>query len=478
LVTPEYRANLVAATRGLIDSPEGRETELQIRRPDGQLRFVHSAATLVKGAQGELRLVGVNWDDTEALRAAEQAHSDAAALARTNAELVRTARVRDEFLAAMSHELRTPLNAVLGLAEMLLEGIHGELNAEQAHSVQTIEESGRHLLELISDILEASNIEAGAVKLHPSWVDLELLADAVKRRYAPAMVRKKLRLSFALAPGLKPLWADERRVQQMLGNLLNNAIKFTPEGGEVLVRLEPSLDGTDLQMVVEDSGIGIAEADLQRLFEPFVQLDAGLDRRYGGTGLGLSLVRTLAELHGGEVHVTSTPGRGSLFCVALPLRPAHRPDSGLHMAQAVPPGVGAAGLASRRDTGQKPLVMVAEDNETNFELLKAYLNSRGFRVVHAADGVEAVAKGRSLRPDLVLMDIQMPGMDGLQATRLLRAETDAKVARVPIIAVTAMALPGDRDRCLEAGVDGYLAKPMSLHALAAMMDNLLAASNA
>lgn len=466
---PEYTAAVDAAMRSLLDKPGSCEVEFQIRRADGETRFIRSAATLVAGARGDLRLIGVDWDDTQALRAAEDARRNAEAQARANALLIQSANVREEFLAAMSHELRTPLNAVLGLAEMLLEGIHGELTPPQAHSVQTIEESGRHLLELISDILEASTIEASTVELRRSWVDVESLVDTVKRRYAAAAARKRLRLTFEVAQGLKPLWADERRLQQMLSNLVSNAIKFTPEAGEVHVRVRPDAHETALTISVQDTGIGIADADIQRLFEPFVQLETGLDRRYGGTGLGLSLVRTLAELHGGEVSVDSTPGRGSTFQLTLPHSDAHTADSG-----PPPTRVGSSRVGPGNRLGPAPLVLVAEDNETNFELLDAYLTAQGYRVAHAADGIEAVAKGRSLRPDLVLMDIQMPGMDGLQATRLLRAEADLKVARVPIVAVTAMALPGDRERCMDAGVDGYLAKPVSLHALTATIARLIA----
>lgn len=466
---PGCTATVDAAMRSLLDNPGSREVEFQILRADGEKRFIRSVATLIKGAHGNLRLIGVDRDDTQALLAAEDARKNAEAQERANAVLMQSATMREEFLAAMSHELRTPLNAVLGLAEMLLEGIHGDLTPPQAHSVQTIEESGRHLLELISDILEASTIESSAVELRPSWVDVDLLVDAVKRRYAAAAVRKGLRLAFEVAQGLKPLWADERRLQQMLSNLVSNAIKFTPEGGEVQVHLQPDAHHTALTISVQDTGIGIADADIRRLFEPFVQLETGLGRRYGGTGLGLSLVRTLARLHGGEVTVSSTPGRGSTFLLTLPLSEAHAADSGAPQTRA---GNSRVGPSSR--LGPAPLVLVAEDNETNFELLDAYLTSQGYRVAHAVDGVEAVAKGRSLRPDLVLMDIQMPGMDGLQATRLLRAEADLKVARVPIVAVTAMALPGDRERCMEAGVDGYLAKPVSLHALTATIARLIA----
>ena len=466
---PECTAAVDAAMRSLLDNPGSCELDFQILRADGEKRFIRSVATLIKGAQGDLRLIGVDWDDTQALRAAEDARKNAEAQERANAALVQSATMREEFLAAMSHELRTPLNAVLGLAEMLLEGIHGELTPPQAHSVQTIEESGRHLLELISDILEASTIESSTVELRPSWVDVDLLVDAVKRRYAAAALRKGLRLTFEVAQGLKPLWADERRLQQMLSNLVSNAVKFTPESGEVQVLLQPDAHHTALTISVQDTGIGIADADIQRLFEPFVQLETGLGRRYGGTGLGLSLVRTLARLHGGEVTVSSTPGRGSTFLLTLPLSEAHTADSGPPQTRADSSRVGPSSRL-----GPAPLILVAEDNDTNFELLDAYLTSQGYRVAHAVDGVEAVAKGRSLRPDLVLMDIQMPGMDGLQATRLLRAEADLKVARVPIVAVTAMALPGDRERCMEAGVDGYLAKPVSLHALTATIARLIA----
>ncbi len=468
---PEYTVAVDAAMRNLLDNPGSCEVEFQIRRADGEKRFIRSVASLVTGAQGELRLIGVDWDDTRALLAAEEARRNATAQQRANGLLIQSATVRDEFLAAMSHELRTPLNAVLGLAEMLLEGMHGELTAPQAHSIQTIEESGRHLLELISDILEARTIESSAVELHPGWVDVDLLVETVQRHHAPAATRKRLRMTFEVAQGLRPLWADERRLQQMLSNLVSNAIKFTPEAGEVQVRLQPDALRTALTISVQDTGIGIADADIQRLFEPFVQLETGLDRRYGGTGLGLSLVRTLTELHGGEVSVNSTPGRGSTFLLTLPL---HSPRAMESVPRHNRTDSANGGPHNRPD--RPPLLLVAEDNDANFEMMDAYLTAQSYRVARAADGMEAVAQCRTLRPDLVLMDIQMPGMDGLEATRLLRAEADVKVARVPIVAVTALALPGDKERCMAAGVDGYLAKPVSLHTLTATITRLLAAT--
>lgn len=468
---PEYTVAVDAAMRSLLDNPGSCEVEFQIRRADDEKRFIRSVATLVTGAQGELRLIGVDWDDTQALLAAEEARRNATAQQRANGLLIQSATVREEFLAAMSHELRTPLNAVLGLAEMLLEGMHGELTAPQAHSIQTIEESGRHLLELISEILEARTIESSAVEPHPGWVDVDLLVEAVQRRHAPAAARKRLRMTYEVAQGLRPLWADERRLQKMLSNLVSNAIKFTPEAGEVQVRLQPDALRTALTISVQDTGIGIADADIQRLFEPFVQLETGLDRRYGGTGLGLSLVRRLTELHGGAVSVNSTPGRGSTFLLTLPL---HSPRAMESVPRHNRTGSAKGGPHNRPD--RPPLLLVAEDNDANFELMDAYLTAQSYRVARAADGMEAVAQCRTLRPDLVLMDIQMPGMDGLEATRLLRAEADVKVARVPIVAVTALAFPGDRERCMAAGVDGYLAKPVSLHTLTATITRLLAAT--
>ncbi|HWQ11212.1 MAG TPA: response regulator [Roseiflexaceae bacterium] len=389
----------------------------------------------------------------------EQANAE---LSRANAALARAAQLKDEFLASMSHELRTPLNAILGRAETLQEQLHGPLNERQMRSVRSIEESGRHLLELINDILDLSKIEAGKLELNRAPVAVGQLCQASLRLVAEAAARKGISVSARIEPGLTSVPADERRLKQILVNLLSNAVKFTPEGGAVGLDVTGDPLAGQLRFTVWDTGIGIAREDIGRLFRPFVQLDSSLSRQYNGTGLGLALVARMAELHGGCVSVESEPGHGSRFVVTLPW-PGPLGAAPLRMVAERCASYGVPGGDAPPAGCMWPLVLLVEDNEENIAVMQEYIAQHGYRVATARDGYEAVAAAAELLPDVILMDIQLPGLDGLAAIARIRAHP--ALAAVPIVALTALAMPGDRERCLAAGASGYLSKPVALREL-------------
>ncbi len=366
------------------------------------------------------------------------------------------ARSKDEFLAGMSHELRTPLNAVLGLSEILQEGIYGGLNDKQQEALRTIESSGRHLLSLINDILEIARIGAGTLKTEAGDVRLDDLCNACIGLVRAQAKRKDIELSCSFPSDLPIIESDERRLKQIIVNLLGNAVKFTDKGGRV--GLELTLEGEQLAIAVWDTGIGIAPEDHERVFTPFVQVESSLARRYEGTGLGLALVQQLARVLGGEVTLESEVGKGSRFTVSVPITAST-------VASAAPQGDGS-------DEGAVPsggrLILLAEDNEANTVTVGDYLRARGYRVETAVNGKLALEKVRDLNPDLVLMDVQMPEMDGLEAMRCIRSEL--RRSSLPVIALTALAMGGDRDRCLEAGANEYVTKPVSLRELITVIE--------
>jgi PAS domain S-box-containing protein len=386
----------------------------------------------------------------------------------SEAELASAARYKDEFLANMSHELRTPLNAILGMSEALLEQSYGPLNARQRKTIAIIDESGRHLMALINDILDLSKIGAGKLGLELGPVTVEPLAQASLRLVEEAAHRKQLTIFTDFDRAVGDILADERRLKQVLVNLLNNAVKFTPEGGTI--GLEVSGDTTDevVRFTVWDTGIGIAPHDLGRLFKPFEQLDSSLARQYTGSGLGLALVAGMVELHGGKVTVESEIGYGSTFTVELPWRVAAGSPAKAAPAEAPP---SAAPKPEPQPAADAALILLVEDNELNIITLADYLEIKGYRVVVARNGREAIEQARETRPALILMDSQMPEMDGLEAIRRIRA--DADLAAMRIIALTAMAMSEDRERCLAAGANGYLSKPVNLKNLIATIETHL-----
>jgi CheY-like chemotaxis protein/nitrogen-specific signal transduction histidine kinase len=383
-----------------------------------------------------------------------------------NAELERALRLKDEFLANMSHELRTPLNAILGISESLEEQVVGPLNEKQQHYIRTVSESGRHLLALINDILDLSKIEAGRMELSVQDVSVEMLIQSSLRMIKELAQKKNLNVSFTLDSQIQMVKADERRLKQVLVNLLSNAVKFTPGNGRIGLEVSGDWQAEQVTFTVWDTGIGIEPDDIPHLFKPFVQLDSGLNREHAGTGLGLALVAEIIRLHGGRVGVQSLPEGGSRFFVVLPWKqekkqPAIKPASTDVPTQPLPPVTRA----------KREKILLVEDTESVILFINDYLQALGYEVIVARDGFVGVSEAINKHPNLILMDIQMPGMDGFAATREIR--DNPAVQAIPIIALTAMAMPGDRERCLDAGMQDYLSKPISLKELAKMIHDYL-----
>jgi signal transduction histidine kinase/ActR/RegA family two-component response regulator len=362
-------------------------------------------------------------------------------------------KAKSEFLATMSHEIRTPLNGVLGMAD-LLRGT--PLSPEQRRYCEAIASSGRSLRDLLGNILDLSKIEAGKVELEREDFDLAKLLEDLGAAYRELSSARGNTLQAALElPQQARYCGDALRLRQVLSNLLGNAVKFT-ESGRIELRaqaLEARVGDARqwLRLAVRDTGIGMDAETLAKLFQPFTQADSSTTREYGGSGLGLAIVKHLVELMGGTIQVESARGVGTQFSVELPFEPAQAQAQA--RAQAT-----AAGAVLR--------VLVVEDNEINQEVARAMLEAAGHRVEVAADGAEALHKYAPGRFDCVLMDCQMPGMDGYEATRRIRArEAENGGVRVPIVALTANAMSGDRERCLAAGMDDFLAKPFDTAAL-------------
>ncbi|OIQ96601.1 sensory/regulatory protein RpfC [mine drainage metagenome] len=381
-----------------------------------------------------------------------------AELERARARAEAASRAKSDFLATMSHEIRTPMHGILGLATLMLDR---PLPADTRQDLEMLQGSGRALLTILDDILDFSKLEAGQIAFeHQAFSLPRLLAD-VAALWRPQAESKGLTLSVEQDPAL-PDWltGDAGRLRQVLLNLLGNAVKFTERGG-IALRVEAAADADGgLLFSVSDSGIGIADAAQAGLFEAFQQGDASISRRYGGTGLGLAICKRLVEGQNGRISVESAPGRGSCFRVRLPLGAAQPPE------EQRPPPV----------TALPPLrLLVAEDNPVNQKVVQGLLAQGRHQVRLVADGRAAVAAAAEGGFDLVLMDMQMPDMDGLAAARAIRRLPGA-AGRVPILALTANAMAEDARRCREAGMDGHIAKPVSPRDLAAAMARLLPAA--
>ncbi len=434
------------------------EQEYRIVRPDGTQRLISfSALTVRNEMQAPILMLGVNLDVTET-RAAQES------MRRANLEMERALRVKSEFLANMSHELRTPLNAIIGISESLLEQLPGVLNEKQQKYVATINESGAHLLSLINDILDLSKIEAGRMDLSISDVPVQSLFDSSFRMVKEIAQKKNIQLDFQIDPAVQFVRGDARRLLQMMVNLLSNAVKFTPSGGRAGAQaiLRPEMNEIDL--VVWDTGIGISQEDMPRLFQPFVQLDSSLSRSSSGTGLGLMLVMQMARMHGGNVSVESKVNEGSRFTITLPYAPMEQPDRDgqpNHLLEQKQPV----------SDSRKGHILLVEDTESVVLFVADYLQAHGHRVSVARDGFESLEAIKKDRPDLALLDIQMPGMDGFEVIKQLRAIPSFE--KLPVIALTALAMPGDRERCLSAGMTDYISKPVRLAELANLIQKYL-----
>ncbi len=457
------------------------KSEYRFISRDNQVVWVHGEARVVRDEQGRpLFLQGIAFDITESKRAEAALRRSAeelerkirertAALQEASLRAEGASQSRASFLANMSHEIRTPLNAIVGFADLLRrKADSGE--AERMEWLQIIHDGGKHLLALINDILDLSKVDAGKLsieRLEFSPVQIVTEVCAMLRSRAE---EKGLKLEVAF-DGPLPLTieSDPTRLRQVLMNVAGNAIKFTPDGHVRIVARLDQTSAADPKFVVEiqDSGIGIPADQLNSIFNPFTQADSSITRQYGGTGLGLAISRRLAEQLGGGVTVASQVDRGTTFTCSFatgPLKELREPD-----VAGTSPNV--VELPKRR--GTQPVldhrVLVVDDGETNRKLIQFVLSRAGAKVFQAENGQQAVERALAEHFDLILMDMQMPVMDGYQATCELRSRGIA----VPIIALTANAMKGDEARCREAGCSGYLAKPIDMDLLLAMVTNAL-----
>lgn len=416
-------------------------------------------------------------------------------LRQINEELERSSQLKSEFLASMSHELRTPLNSILGFSDLLQRQTSGKLSDRQLDQVRLIQKSGQHLLQLINDILDLSKIEAGKTELNLQPINIDEVCTDCLRMIQPRADKKLLALSLELDYRLSRVFLDERRVRQIIINLLSNAIKFTPEGGQV--KLSGRLAyGSQIQgdyrpdcspinsstpylcLEVKDSGIGIPEDRWKMLFTPFQQIDSSLSRRHEGTGLGLVLTKKLAELHGGTVSLNSTVSKGSTFRVWLPLtemRVEFIVDN-YELETGVEESI-ADGTEKDLESEKSCRVLIVEDQPYNQLLISEVLELEGYSVELISDGktmldtINSPLVTPAALPHLVLMDIQLPEIDGFELIRHLKAHPVWQ--SVPVVAVTAMAMAGDRERCLAAGASAYLSKPLNIEQMINTVKSLL-----
>ena len=411
-------------------------------RSDGREVEVSLTVTALRNTSGAaIGYLGVAKDIGK-----EKAIMRALAGARDDAEAA--SRAKSEFLANISHEIRTPMNAILGLLQLLH---YTELDAVQRDYAEHTQTAARSLLRLLNDILDFSKVDAGKVTLEPAPMRLQALADELAALAESLAAGKGLTLRFVVDPAL-PQWVlgDALRLRQVLLNLVGNAIKFTPQG-EISVEMRAAAGG--IEFAVQDTGIGIAPDQLKGIFDAFSQAEASTTRRFGGTGLGLAISQRLVELMGGQIDVSSIEGAGSRFAFIVALAEAAAPTPGQQRAHAV--GTRLSGMH----------LLVVDDNALNRQVASELLRNEGAQVLLADGGAAALAllAGGVARIDLVLMDVQMPDMDGYQATRAIRR--DPALARLPVLAMTANAMAGDRDKCLAAGMHDYLEKPIDIDAL-------------
>jgi len=386
---------------------------------------------------------------------------EARSLAQINEELRRLDELKSEFLAMVSHELRTPLTAIVGYSRLLIRQVHGPLNAKQTEHQEAIFRSAQRLTDLINELLDVSRLESGRVELSPLPTDARLIVDHALAVVAVAAQAKRIAVVNAIGADTPAVHADPERLQQILVNLLSNAVKFTPDGGRVTVGA--GLHKDQVWIAVQDTGVGIPREELARIWDPFYQVESTLRRRHGGSGLGLTIVRRLVELHGGLVRAESEgDNRGSRFTFTVPIATAP-------VATPAAPArdVGIARILEGRN------VLIVEDERDNQDLMRTVVEDLlGGTATVCGDGERAVFEAVEHPPALILLDLMLPSLSGWEVARRLRQNHRTK--EVPIIAVTALARPQERESALHAGCDAYLSKPFSPDDMARLIQATLA----
>jgi len=383
-------------------------------------------------------------------------------LAEKNRELERASKFKSEFVAIMSHEIRTPINGVVGMTELLLST---SLTSEQREYVDTVRSSAETLVAVLNDILDFSKVEAGKLSLESIDFDCPNLIRNVLRPLELVAKQKGIGLEIQIAPSIGSLKGDPTRISQIITNLVGNAIKFTKQGWVVARATLPAVSQASqtLRFEVADTGIGIARDELGKMFTAFSQADASTTRKFGGTGLGLAICKQLVELMGGQIGVESEAGKGSLFWFQVALERSTKPAS-------TPPRLA---IVPRSSLAPKVCVLVIEDNVINQNIVLKMLTRLGYHGDVVATGKEALRVLATNLHHLVLMDGQLPEMDGCQISRAIRAAASPFPSQIPIIAMTANAMKGDREKCLEAGMNDYLSKPTTLQDLQRTLERAL-----
>lgn len=489
LFPPDVVEIYLPVLKRTIESGQLQVEERQVLWEGEELTLILTYVPLYDEEEQLSEIVGIVQDITlrkqaekalqeERKHLARQVQERTSELSKANAQLIDAIRTKDEFLATINHELRTPLTSIMLGTQMLQSAVYGEPAPEQKQFLDMIERNSQHLLTLINNILHFSKLEAGRFEPVLTDIDVPAICHACMDVVSEMARQKNISLPLVIDTPVARLQADERCLKQILVNLLSNAVKFTHENGTVGVRVSSDLAQQTMSFTVWDTGIGIAPEDMSHLFQPFMQIDSSLSRQYEGSGLGLALVKRLTELHGGSVSLQSRVNKGSQFTVSLPLPvipDADQPSSQPPAVTTQPMRISNGKL--HEDAAEPPAqspypykILVAEDTEHTLKTLELYLRYRKCQVVVARNGLEAVERAMEEMPDVILMDIQMPVLTGLEAIRRIREH--ATTSHIPIIALTALTMPGDRERCLDAGANLYVPKPVHMNGLYKMIEQL------